>query len=117
MESRSEHFDAAVAYVPVIGWIYVALSPRKDEFSLFHLRQSVGLIVFLLAVFAGWVIVSWILAWIPYGVVIASTLFTLVVGALLFGVAALIAGVFNAVRGKMNPLPIFGRWAHNKLPW
>jgi uncharacterized membrane protein len=116
MEEKPQKFDAVIAYLPVVGWIYAFLSPRRDEFSSFHLRQSIGLFLFLLIVFGSWAIASWALAWIPFGVIIGASLFTLVIGAVVFGVIAWIVGTANAFRGEMHPLPIFGRWAHNLLP-
>jgi uncharacterized membrane protein len=116
MGSNLRQISAAIAYVPVIGWIYVMLVAGKDEFARFHLRQSIGLVLFLAAVFAGWAGIAWLIAWIPYGSTVSVTLFTLVIAAFGYGVIAWVVGVMNALRGVMNPLPIFGLWAHYKLP-
>ncbi len=106
---------AAFAYLPVVGWLYVFLFQHGNKLALFHLRQSVGLILFLVGVLVGWAVVAWILAWIPYVAVISIALFAIVVAAYLYGVVALVLGVMNALRNRFALLPFFGGFA-NRLP-
>jgi hypothetical protein len=47
--------------------------------------------------------------------VISISLFALVIAAYLFGAAAWVMGILNALKRTLTPLPIFGRWA-NRLP-
>ena len=57
---------AALAYIPLFGWIYPSLFKKEDDFCQFHVRQSMQLNGIILAVyFAVWIlenfpIVSWI---------------------------------------------------------
>ncbi len=116
MRSYTSQINAALAYIPVIGWIYILLVANREEFGRFHLRQSIGLVLFLVGVFIGWAGIAWAIAWLPFGSTVSVTLFTLVIAAVGYGVIAWVIGIANALRGLMNPLPIFGRWAHDKLP-
>ena len=106
---------AVAAYVPVVGWLYVLFFQRKDALGLFHLKQSVGLFLFLIGTLVGWFAIAWLLTWIPFMDVLAVSLFTLVIAAYLYGIVAWVLGLSNALRRRVVPLPIFGRWA-NRLP-
>ncbi|MEN4040743.1 MAG: hypothetical protein ROW39_00245 [Anaerolineaceae bacterium] len=110
-----ERILAFIAYLPVIGWIYVWFTHRSHSFAVFHLRQSVGLFLFVAGVFAGWVVIGWVLAWLPYMVVFSMALFALVMAAVFFGVIAWLVGIANAFNGRVAYLPMIGEWA-NKLP-
>lgn len=102
---------AAMAYVPVAGWLYVLLRQRRDALAIYHLKQAIGLVLFLAAVTVGWFVITWLVAWIPYMFVFGVALFTLVIAAYLFGVAAWLLGISNALRAQLMPLPLFGKWA------
>jgi uncharacterized membrane protein len=106
---------AFISYIPVIGWIYVWYGQRSEQFAVFHLRQSIGLFLSVVVVFGGWVVIGWILTWIPYMVVLSMALFSLVIAAVFFGVVAWLIGVANAFNGKVAYLPLVGEWA-NRLP-
>lgn len=84
----SSRLPAVVAYIPIVGWLYVFIFQRKNTLAAFHLRQSIGLVLFLLMSFVVWVIVAWLLAWIPYMDLISIALFTLVIAAYGFGLIA-----------------------------
>jgi uncharacterized membrane protein len=113
--STPSRLPAVLAYVPVVGWLYVLLFQRKNLVALFHLRQSIGLFLFLVGTFAGWAVIAWLLAWIPYMDILAIALFAIVIAAYLYGAVAWILGLINALRSRLAPLPLFGRWA-NRLP-
>ena len=106
---------AVLAYLPVVGWLYVFFLQRQNPLAMFHLRQAIGLVLFLLAVFVGWIVVAWILAWIPFAFVFSIGLFALVIVAYLGGVVILLMGLRNALNAKQTPLPVFGEWA-NRMP-
>jgi hypothetical protein len=108
-------FPAVLAYLPVIGWLYVYFSKRNNVLAIYHLKQSIGLILFLIATFVGWVVIAWLIAWIPYMVALSAALFAIVFAAYLYGFVATIMGVINALRYRMVPLPGFGRRAE-RLP-
>jgi len=107
---------AVLAYlIPIIGWLYVFLLQRRNTFAMYHLRQSIGLFLFLVASLLIWIVLAWIIAWMPYMVAISAALFAIVVAAYLYGAVAWIMGLINALRNRSVPLPGFGRWAE-RLP-
>ena len=112
----SSRWLACVAYIPVLGWIYIMIFRRQDEFAMFHARQSIGLVLFLIIVFLVWVAAGWLIAWIPFGMIVNVLLFTIVLTALGCGVIAWIMGIVYALQGRVAFLPIFGRMA-NRLPF
>lgn len=112
---ESSRLPAVLAYIPVIGWLYVFIFQRKNLLATYHLRQSIGLALFLIATFVAWAVAAWILAWIPYMDLVGISLFTLVIAAYLFGLIAWIQGLINALRNRLLPLPLFGNWA-SRLP-
>lgn len=113
--SQASRFPAVFAYIPVVGWLYVLLLQRQNRFAVFHVKQSIGLFLFLLATLIIWAIVAWLLAWIPYVAAVSAGLFTLVIAAYLYGFVAWILGIINALRNRQTQLPWFGAWA-SRLP-
>ena len=109
---NSGRVSAVIAYIPVIGWLYVFFVQRKSELAVFHLRQSIGLAIGLVLSVLAWGVVAWVLAWIPFGDVIGIALFTLVITVWIVAVVALVIGLINAARGKMDQLPFFGSFAN-----
>lgn len=107
---------AAIGYVPLVGWLIAPLLGKGNAFVRFHLRQSIGLVAFLAAVWVGWALISFVVAaLLPYGFVVMNLLFALVIAAVLFAVVALVGGLSNALRGRVALLPIFGATA-NRMP-
>ena len=96
-----------------IGWIYALLVHRKNAFVFFHLKQSVGLLLFALGVTVGWFLVGWLLMWIPFGGVLTMALFALVIAGYLFALVNIVIGISNALREEVEPLPFIGQWADN----
>jgi len=111
----ASRISALIAYIPVLGWLYGLLIARRNDFVRFHAKQSLGLFLFLVLTFVAWAVVAWLLTWLPYGFLLGNVLFALVVAALIYSVFALIAGILNALRGRVALLPIFG-WRANQLP-
>lgn len=116
MNISNRFIPAFLAYIPIVGWLYVLLAHRKNEFAMFHLRQSIGLIIFLAAILAGWTALTWVLAWIPFGMLVGVMFFTLVIAAFAFGVIYWVVGMVYAIQGRVALLPIFGKLA-NRLPF
>lgn len=88
---------AIIAYITLIGLIiaFVQNQDKKNEFTKFHIVQSLGL---LLTGFAlGIIGIIPILGWIIY----------------FFGIFVLlfmwIKGIINAINGKKEPVPILGK--------
>jgi uncharacterized membrane protein len=112
--NRLSRFPAIAAYfIPPLGWLYVFVFQRNNTLAMYHLRQSIGLCLFLLASLIGWVVIAWVLAWLPYMGALAAGLFTIVMAAYLFGGVAWILGLINALKNKAAPLPGFGHWAEH----
>jgi uncharacterized membrane protein len=112
----SNRIFAVIAYLlPVLGWLFIGIFQRKNSFAMYHLRQAVGILLALLIAFLSWVVVGWLIAWIPYGFVFSVALYALVIVAVIAAVVAWIGGIVNALRLRRIPSPIFGRWA-DRLP-
>jgi len=107
----SQRIPAVIAYIPIIGWLFVLITQRNNPFAVFHLRQAIGLIVFLIAMCGGWAVLLWLLSWLPFGYLVGNALFALVIVALAYGLVAWIIGIISAGRGKTTLLPVFGRRA------
>ena len=113
--SKPSPFPAMIAYIPIIGWLYVYFTQHKNEFALFHLRQSVALFLFLVAAFVIWAVIGYLIALIPYMAVFSVALFNIVIAFYIFGVVAWVSGILNALNNRSTTLPLFGQWA-NRLP-
>jgi len=114
--NTSSRLPAVLAYLlPVLGWSYVFFFQRKNSLAQYHTRQSIGLFVFLIVALLAWVVVGWLLAWIPYLNILSIALFALVVSAYLFGIVAWLFGIYYALSDRESPLPLFGRLA-SRLP-
>jgi len=113
--STGSRVGAALAYLPIVGWLYVILAHRQNGLAIYHLKQSIGLVLYLIVVLVTWAVVTWILAWIPYAIVVGIALFALVIAAYLYALVALFWGMRNALSAYQVPLPVFGERA-NRLP-
>ncbi len=112
----SDRWLAVIAYLlPIVGWLYLWFSQRKNAFVMFHLRQSVGICLGTVLSFLVWAVVGWVLAWIPYVFVLSIMLYAMVVLVVVLALIAWFVGVINALRLNRAYVPIFGRWA-NRLP-
>lgn len=113
----SKRVNAFIAYLlPIIGWIYLLIFRRKDDFAMFHLKQAIGNFVLVTVVSVGWVVVTWGITWIPYGYLLGMSLFSLVLLAFAVAVVSWLMGVSNALRGRVAFLPIMGRMVY-RLPF
>jgi uncharacterized membrane protein len=113
----SDRIVAFLAYLlPVIGWLYALIAHRKNAFVVFHTKQAIGLVLFLLGVFAGWAVIAYLLAMIPFVAIVGVILFSLVIAAFILGAVVWIIGMANALRGQLGYLPIFGHRA-SSLPF
>ena len=109
---NSQRISAVIAYIPVIGWLYVFFAQRKNELAVFHLRQSLGLVIGVIGSMLAWAVAAWVLIWIPFGDVFGVALFTLVMTIWIVAVIVMIVGMVNAGRGRTSPLPFFGGFAN-----
>jgi uncharacterized membrane protein len=110
---RSSQILAFLAYLLwIFGWLLVVLVARNDRFALYHARQSLGLSLAVILAPVVWVILGWLIAWIPsVGVVVSAAMFSLVIGLYLIAAVAWVSGLLNAARAQLRPLPFFGEWA------
>jgi uncharacterized membrane protein len=115
MKVPSRLFAVLVYILPIIGWLFVYLFQRKNALAIYHLRQAIGLFLVLVGILIGWLVIAWIVVWIPYLGTLSAALFTIVMAAYFFGFVAWVLGIINVLRNRMTPLPWFGRWA-NHLP-
>ena len=114
---KNHRYAAFLAYlIPLIGSIYVLAFQRKNSFAVFHARQSLGMLIFLIGSFLAWFVAGYILALIPYMLIFSVALFCLVITAFVFVIVAWILGMSNALKGRVVMLPIFGGFA-NSLPF
>jgi len=105
-----KRYLAFLAYLfGIFGWLYVLLFHRKDEFAVYHAKQSIALTVLAIGAPVVWAIVAWVLSWIPLiGPISAAALFALVILVYIYIAIAWIIGMVNALRAKATPLPIIG---------
>ena len=109
---NSQRISAVIAYIPVIGWLYVLFAQRRSEFAMFHLRQSIGLVIGALGILLAWAVFAWVLDWIPFGDVFGIASFTLVITVWIVALIALVIGLVNAARGLIKPLPFHSDMKH-----
>jgi len=96
---------AIIGYFSIIGWIiaYVLYTSNKSQLAIYHLRQSLALI----------------LCWIACGIIYYILLFTIfflafVVWILFIGLFVLwLMGLISAINGQEKPIPVIGPMAQN----
>ncbi len=100
MEQETKEAGKTMAIISYITWIglliaFIANNDKKNEFTAFHIGQSVRVAILGIAnVALGW--------FLPSGLSIISSIISL-------GVLVLwILGVINAINLKEEPLPIIG---------
>jgi uncharacterized membrane protein len=113
--NRTSQVLAFLAYALwIFGWFLVLLVARNDRFAAYHARQSLGLSLAVLIAPVAWIIIGWLVAWIPgVGVVVSAASFSLVIGLYIIAAVAWIAGLINAARAQLKPVPFFGDWARH----
>jgi uncharacterized membrane protein len=113
----TKRLTAFSAYLlPIISWLYILKFQRKNDFAVFHLRQAIGLVVYLIGIFVCWAVLTWVLSWIPYGFLLGVAMFAIVLTALIIGLLAWLIGLVNALYGRAANLPLFGQLA-SRLPF
>lgn len=94
-----------VSYITLIGWViaYIIGKDKADDLLKFHLKQSLGLVIFS----------------IIWGVLlnIIITIFNLpIIGILgLVSLLLIIIGIINAANGIKKPLPVIGSMFEDKF--
>lgn len=88
---------ALVAYLTIIGVLiaYFMNQEKHNAFTAFHVRQSLGL---------------WLLYFILGYIVSGFDNWTLTYSFWIFFLALFLYGIFGAITGKLNTLPLVGNW-------
>lgn len=92
--SANGQLHAVISYLTLIGWIiaFVLYQNEKTELAIYHLRQSLGLLIIGVV---GWIIfIIPIIGWLA---------------AIFFFIMWLI-GLINAAQGEMKPVPLLGKF-------
>lgn len=115
--SQSNKLPAFIAYLlPVLGWVYVFWAYRQDTFVVYHTKQSMMLIITAIGGFVVWVILGWLVSFVPFaGPVIAIATFALVIALYIALLISWIIGMIYALQAKLKPVPLIGDWAE-RLP-
>ena len=95
--ANNEIIVAAISYLAIVGWLVAMILNRPaNEFSSFHIRQSLGVH----------------LAFIASGILMGIPILGWVAGGLLFLVTGLswLLGLLYAIQGKDRLLPIGGKY-------
>ena len=108
--SMSSKISAFIAYLLlIVGWLFVMIFRRSDEFAVFHAKQSLRLTIFVVAIPLIWAVGGYIISFIPFlGPIFATATFTLVMIAAMALFIAWLFGMSNALRGKWSQVPMFG---------
>ena len=102
--NQSRRIHAFLAYLlSIVGWLYVLILRKDDDFAVFHAKQSMVLTTVAVGSLVVWGVVAWVLSWIP----IAGPF----VAAVAFSLVAWISGMIRALRGEAKPVPIVGGWS------
>ncbi len=93
----------------IAGTAVVLFNPKRTPYAAFHARQSLGIFLIELIMSIAWVVVGWIVTWIPVaGPVLAVAFFTLVIATFIVLIVCWIQGMVNALNGRLDPVPIVG---------
>ena len=98
---------AILSYCTLIGWIVAIILHQSDKtkFGAFHIRQGLGLFIFMAALY---IVIG------VSGIILFFTWFLLPFIPLLV-VVMVILGIINASGGKANQLPVMGKLSEKML--
>ncbi|MEE4256222.1 MAG: hypothetical protein V2I47_04220 [Bacteroidales bacterium] len=92
--SSNAQLLAVISYLTLIGWIiaFVLYQNDKSELAIYHLRQSLGLVIIGA--------IGWVIFWIP------------IIGwlAAIFFFVLWLMGLIYAAQGEMKPVPLLGNF-------
>jgi uncharacterized membrane protein len=109
--------SALLAYLLlVVGWVFVFLFRRHDKLAVYHAKQSIMVVLMMIASFVSWVVLGWLVTLIPLaGPLVAVSGFSLVMVAFGCLLVSWIMGIVYAWQAKIKPVPFVGLWAE-RLP-
>lgn len=108
--SQQSRMMAFVSYLfSLPGALFVYFTRREDVFAMFHARQSLLMVAAGIIMPLGWVIIAWVLAWVPTaGGMLAVFLFTLVIATYIVLVIDWVFGMIAALQGRARRTIVFG---------
>lgn len=103
---------AFLAYLlPLVGALFVLLFQRKNEFAVFHARQSITLLMAAVLAPTVWAVIAWLVFWIPQvGGPLGMGLFSGVLAAYMAIVFGWVRGLIDSLRAEQRSVPLFGGW-------
>lgn len=106
-KALSERILSAAAYFfSLPGIIAAFFLGRKSPFCLHHVRRALELFLFMAGLFVSWLVVMYLLLFIPYaGFPIAIALFGIVAAGILFALVLGVLGIIKALRGETAAFP------------
>jgi len=96
---------AIISYFSVVGWIiaYVLYTSNKSQVAVYHLRQSLALILCGIACYILYIILLFVAFFLTF-------LFALIgIGLFVLWIMGLIA----AINGEQKPVPVIGKMAQD----
>jgi uncharacterized membrane protein len=104
----SERIPALIAYLfGIPGLLIAAVLGRKNRFCRHHVRRSLELHLFFLALFCAWFVILYLLILIPYaGFPLAVSLFGIVAAGAVFCLALCVRGLIKAAKGERVVFPL-----------
>lgn len=114
---ESNKLSALLAYLLFFfGWIYVFVSHKEDKLALYHTKQSIMIVLVAIGAPLLWLVVAWILMWIPFlGPVLAMSFFAFVIITYMALAVAWVTGMLYAWQAQTKPVPLVGKWGE-RLP-
>jgi uncharacterized membrane protein len=107
--SEPKRHPAFLAYLLLVfGWLYVFLFHRDNRLAVHHAKQSIVLTVTAVCAPVIWAVIVWVISWVPYGFLIASSTFSLVIAIYVVLTVDWIIGMVYALRAQIKPVPIVG---------
>jgi len=96
---------AIISYFSVVGWIiaYVLYTSNKSQLAVYHLRQSLALILCGIACYIIFIVLLFIIPFISF--------FIWILGVVFF--VLWIMGLISAINGQEKPVPVIGPMAQS----
>ena len=109
MSNSKKHLAFLAYLLSIFGWLYIILFRRKENFAVYHAKQSIIITIIAGGSFAAWALIAWSVSLIPFfGFIFAVVLFTFIVAIYIFLAVLSIIGMLYSLQGKKKPLPIVG---------
>ena len=109
MNSTSKIFAFIAYLLSLVGALFVLIVKPKDEFAVYHAKQSLGMGLLAIGALIFWFIVFWLLVWIPYvGPILGFALFALVIAFYIALTVSCITGMIYALKGVQKLVPLVG---------